>query len=125
MDDAEIYCTLVRAQEMARYVENGILDVGLTGLDWVLENQSDVEMVSDLVYSKVSRNKARWVLAVPEDSPHRAHRGLRAASGSPPSWSASRRRYFAERGIDVQRRVLLGRHGGQGGGADWRTPSSR
>jgi ATP phosphoribosyltransferase len=68
IDDAEISCSLVRAQEMARYVESGVLDVGLTGLDWILENAADVEIISDLVYSKASTEKARWVLAVPADS---------------------------------------------------------
>jgi ATP phosphoribosyltransferase len=68
IDDAEIKCALVRAQEMARYVESGVLDVGLTGLDWILENDADVRVISDLVYSKVSAQKAKWVLAVPEDS---------------------------------------------------------
>ncbi|TAL36472.1 MAG: ATP phosphoribosyltransferase [Spirochaetes bacterium] len=69
IDDPEIYCALIRAQEMAHYVESGVLDVGLTGLDWVLENNSDVEYICDLVYSKVSTRKAKWVLAVPENSP--------------------------------------------------------
>ncbi len=68
IDDDGIACSLIRAQEMARYVESGVLDVGLTGLDWVLENESDVELITDLVYSKVSSQKAKWVLAVPEDS---------------------------------------------------------
>ncbi len=68
VDDAEMSCSLVRAQEMARYVENGVLDVGLTGLDWILENESDVEIVSDLIYSKASIRKAHWVVAVPSGS---------------------------------------------------------
>ncbi|MBN1797402.1 MAG: ATP phosphoribosyltransferase [Spirochaetales bacterium] len=68
IDDPELSCALVRAQEMSRYVEMGTLDVGLTGIDWVLENESKVEFVADLVYSKVSTKKARWVLAVPNDS---------------------------------------------------------
>jgi ATP phosphoribosyltransferase len=68
IDDDGIECSLIRAQEMARYVESGVLDVGLTGLDWVLENESDVELITDLIYSKVSTQKAKWVLAVPEDS---------------------------------------------------------
>jgi ATP phosphoribosyltransferase len=63
IDDPQIKCSLVRAQEMSRYVENGVLDAGLTGLDWIMENGSDVEEVTDLVYSKVSTNKSRWVLA--------------------------------------------------------------
>jgi ATP phosphoribosyltransferase len=69
IDDPEIKCSLVRAQEMARYVESGVLDVGLTGLDWVMENKADVEIVTDLVYSKVSTNKAKWVLAALAASP--------------------------------------------------------
>jgi ATP phosphoribosyltransferase len=69
IDDPEIECMLIRAQEMARYVEDGILDAGLTGRDWVEENNSDVVAVSDLVYSRASFSKVRWVLAVPENSP--------------------------------------------------------
>ncbi|MCX7677914.1 MAG: ATP phosphoribosyltransferase [Spirochaetes bacterium] len=68
INDDELSCALVRAQEMARYVESGVLDIGLTGLDWILENNADVEIVADLVYSKISTRKARWVLAVPENS---------------------------------------------------------
>jgi len=68
IDDEEIRCSLVRAQEMARYIESGVLDIGLTGIDWILENSADVQIISDLVYSKVSTRKARWVLAVPENS---------------------------------------------------------
>ncbi|MCU0848196.1 MAG: ATP phosphoribosyltransferase [Spirochaetes bacterium] len=68
IDDTEIVCSLVRAQEMARYIESGVLDLGLTGLDWILENESDVSIITDLIYSKVSTRKAKWVLAVPEDS---------------------------------------------------------
>jgi len=66
--DPEIECMLIRAQEMARYVEHGVLDVGLTGLDWVIESGLEVVTVSDLVYAKQSRGKVRWVLAVPEES---------------------------------------------------------
>ena len=74
IDDDEIECLLIRAQEMARYVENGVIDAGLTGYDWVLENRADVEIVTELVFSKVSRRPVRWVLAVPEDSPvHSVH----------------------------------------------------
>ena len=68
IDDTEIECMLIRAQEMARYVEKGVLDAGLTGIDWVVESALDVESVASLVYSKQSRQKVRWVLAVPEDS---------------------------------------------------------
>src|SRR5437870_5317426 len=66
--DPEIDCMLIRAQEMARYVEHGVLDAGLTGLDWVIESGLEVVRVADLVYAKQSRGKVRWVLAVPEAS---------------------------------------------------------
>ena len=68
VDDPEIECMLIRAQEMARYVEDGILDAGLTGRDWVEENAAEVETVVDLIYAKQSFGKVRWVLAVPESS---------------------------------------------------------
>jgi ATP phosphoribosyltransferase len=68
INDPEISCLMFRAQEMARYVERGILDAGLTGLDWITENDADVEIVEDLVYSKNTSNVYRWVVAVPEDS---------------------------------------------------------
>src|SRR6516225_12486489 len=69
IDDPEIQCTLIRAQEIPRYVEDGSLDCGLTGYDWVLENDAKVTEVAELVFSKVSRRPVRWVLAVPNDSP--------------------------------------------------------
>ncbi len=69
VDDDELRCTLVRAQEMSSFVEMGTLDIGLTGKDWILENGSDVVVVQDLVYSKTSTAPARWVLVVAEDSP--------------------------------------------------------
>lgn len=69
IDDPAIECMLLRAQEIARYVEQGLLDAGLTGYDWVVENDADVKEVADLVYSKTGSGKARWVLAVPKDSP--------------------------------------------------------
>ena len=68
VDDPEIECMLIRAQEMARYVANGILDAGITGHDWVLETGADVHEVCELVFSKVSRRPVRWVLCVPESS---------------------------------------------------------
>lgn len=68
IDDNEIECMLIRAQEIARYVENGVLDAGLTGKDWVQENRADVVEIADLVYSKTSSRPVRWVLAVPNDS---------------------------------------------------------
>lgn len=76
IDDDEIECMLIRAQEMARYVEDGILDVGLTGKDWILENEAQVVEVADLVYAKQTFGKVRWVLAVPETSPFQSVREL-------------------------------------------------
>ena len=69
IDDPEIECLLLRAQEMARYVEQGLLDAGLTGYDWVVETGADVVEVADLVYSKTGSGRAKWVLAVPDNSP--------------------------------------------------------
>ena len=69
IDDPEIQVTLLRAQEMARYVENGALDCGLTGHDWIVENNAKVKELAELIFSKVSRRPVRWVLAVPNDSP--------------------------------------------------------
>ena len=74
--DPEIDCMLIRAQEMARYVEHGAIDAGLTGFDWIVESGLEVVTVSDLVYAKRSRGKVRWVLAVPEDSPARSAKDL-------------------------------------------------
>lgn len=68
IDDPEIQCTLIRAQEMPRYVQDGSLDCGLTGYDWILENDAKVKEVAELVFSKVSKRPVRWVLAVPNDS---------------------------------------------------------
>ncbi len=69
IDDNEIECMLIRAQEIARYVQNGVLDAGLTGKDWIHENRADVVEIADLVYSKTSSRPVRWVLAVPNESP--------------------------------------------------------
>jgi ATP phosphoribosyltransferase len=76
IDDPEIECMLIRAQEMARYVEDGVLDAGLTGRDWVQENEAQVETVADLIYAKQSFGKVRWVLAVPESSPVKSVKDL-------------------------------------------------
>ncbi len=76
IDDDEIQCMLIRAQEMARYVEDGILDAGLTGKDWIEENESNVIEVADLVYAKQTFGKVRWVLAVPEKSPFQSVKDL-------------------------------------------------
>jgi ATP phosphoribosyltransferase len=100
IDDAEIECMLVRAQEMARYVAHGALDAGLTGNDWVLENQSDVQRVTSLTYSKASRTAVRWVLAVPEDSPFHKPEDL-AGKTIATELVEFTKRYFAERKIPV------------------------
>lgn len=76
IDDPEIECLMFRAQEMARYVERGILDAGITGKDWILENEADVVEVAELVYSKATTRPYRWVVAVPEDSPIQDVKGL-------------------------------------------------
>src|SRR5690242_21064336 len=76
IDDDEIECMLIRAQEMARYVEDGVLDAGLTGRDWVQENDAQVQTVADLIYAKQSFGKVRWVLAVPESSPVKSVKDL-------------------------------------------------
>ena len=78
IDDDQIECILIRAQEMARYVEDGALDAGLTGYDWIVETGADVHEVAELVFSKVSRRPVRWVLCVPEDSPVQSVRDLQA-----------------------------------------------
>ncbi len=100
VDDPGLRLSLVRAQEMSRYVEEGVLDAGLTGRDWILENGSDVVTVCDLVYSKASTNPARWVLVVPGDSPVRRPEDLRGKKIATELVNFTRR-YFAERGIDV------------------------
>jgi ATP phosphoribosyltransferase len=101
IDDSEIVCSLVRAQEMARYIESGVLDVGLTGLDWILENDADVTVISDLVYSKSSTKKARWVLAVPEDSPIKTIHDCAGKTISTELVSFTGK-YFNERNIPVK-----------------------
>jgi ATP phosphoribosyltransferase len=101
IDDTEIECMLVRAQEMARYVEHGALDAGLTGNDWVQENETDVEYVTSLTYSKQSRQKVRWVLAVPEDSPFQKPEDL-AGKIIATELVEFTKRYFAGRSIPVK-----------------------
>lgn len=85
IDDPTIRCSLVRAQEMARYVEDGTLDAGITGVDWIRENDAQVRVVCNLVYSKSSFRPTRWVLVVPEDSPVQKPEDLRGKRW-PPSW---------------------------------------
>ncbi|MCX5709894.1 MAG: ATP phosphoribosyltransferase, partial [Candidatus Omnitrophica bacterium] len=76
IDDAEIEPVLLRAQEMSRYVQDGALDCGITGNDWILENKSDVTRITDLIYAKQRMKKVRWVLAVPQDSGIKSIKGL-------------------------------------------------
>jgi ATP phosphoribosyltransferase len=100
IDDESIECAICRAQEMSRYVQNGTLDAGLTGKDWIAENSSDVHVVADLIYSKVSSRSARWVVAVPYDSPVKRLEDL-AGKKIATELTEFTRRYFVERNIDV------------------------
>jgi len=101
INDEAIDCAICRAQEMSRYVENGTLDAGLTGKDWIAENSSDVHVVADLVYSKVSARPARWVLAVPYDSDIKTLHDLQGKKIAT-ELVAFTKRYFAEKNIDVK-----------------------
>jgi len=98
IDDDEIECMLIRAQEMARYVEDGILDAGLTGRDWVIESEADVLAVADLIYAKQSFGKVRWVLAVPESSSFRSVEDLEGKIIAT-ELVATTRRYLAAHGV--------------------------
>ena len=95
-----VRCKLVRAQEISRYVEDGSLDAGITGLDWTLENASDVRVIADLVYSKASFQPTRWVLAVPDDSPAQCAEDLEGGKIATELVNFSRQ-YFSSRGINV------------------------
>jgi ATP phosphoribosyltransferase len=101
INDDAVECTICRAQEMSRYVESGTIDAGLTGRDWIEENASDVLVVDDLVYSKVSQKPARWVLAVATDSPIKKLRDLQGKKISTELTNFTRR-YFKERDIQVE-----------------------
>ncbi len=101
IDDSSIECAICRAQEMSRYVENGTLDAGLTGKDWIAENESDVHVVADLVYSKVSSRPARWVVAVPYESPIKKLEDL-AGKKIATELTEFTRRYFGKRNIAVK-----------------------
>ena len=101
IDDPEIECMLIRAQEMARYVEDGILDAGLTGRDWVEENDAKVETVADLIYSKVSFGKVRWVLAVPESSSINSVKDLEGKVVATELVGATKR-YLAKHGVTAK-----------------------
>jgi ATP phosphoribosyltransferase len=100
INDDAIDCAICRAQEMSRYVENGTLDAGLTGKDWIAENQSDVHVVTDLVYSKTSSRPARWILAVPYDSPIQKLEDLQGKKIST-ELVAYTKSFFSSREIDV------------------------
>lgn len=101
INDPNLRCALIRAQEMARYVESGTLDAGITGKDWIMENNADVEPIIDLVYSKASFQPTRWVLAVPQDSPIK---GLEDLNGKRIATELVNytKRYFAERQVQVE-----------------------
>ncbi|MBP8979735.1 MAG: ATP phosphoribosyltransferase [Syntrophobacterales bacterium] len=101
IDDEELNCLLVRAQEMSRYVEEGILDLGLTGRDWIVENESDVVTVADLVYSKASARQSRWVLVVRQDSDIKSITDMEGKRISTELVNFTRN-YFREKGIRVQ-----------------------
>lgn len=101
INDDSIQCAICRAQEMSRYVENGTLDAGLTGIDWIYENESDVQIVEDLIYSKVSQRPARWVLAVPYDSDVRELEDLEGKKIATELVNFTRK-YFQDRGIHVE-----------------------
>ncbi len=101
VNDPEMVCSLCRAQEISRYVENGTMDAGLTGKDWIMENESDVEIVSDLIYSKVSNRPARWVLAVAGESPFRRPEDL-AGKKIATELKNFTHNYFQNAGIPVQ-----------------------
>ena len=101
IDDPEIECMLIRAQEMARYVEDGVLDAGLTGRDWVEENDAKVETVADLIYAKQSFGKVRWVLAVPDGSPFQSVKDLQGKVIATELVSATKR-YLAANGVTAK-----------------------
>ena len=101
INDDTIECAICRAQEMSRYVESGTLDAGLTGQDWISENESDVRVVQDLIYSKVSQRRARWVLAVPYDSDINRLEDMAGKKISTELVNFTKK-YFAERGINVK-----------------------
>lgn len=101
IDDEDISCALVRAQEMSRYVDDGTLDLGLTGKDWILENESDIIVVQDLVYSKASTRQASWVLVVREDSPIKTIEDIAGKRISTELVNVTRN-YLKERGIDAR-----------------------
>jgi ATP phosphoribosyltransferase len=101
IDDPEVECMLIRAQEMARYVDHGVLDAGLTGIDWVVESGLDLTSITSLTYSKQSRRKVRWVLAVPEGSGFEKAEDLEGKIVATELVEVSKR-YFASKGVNVK-----------------------
>ncbi|MFC1976159.1 ATP phosphoribosyltransferase, partial [Chloroflexota bacterium] len=101
IDDPEIECLMFRAQEMARYVERGMLDVGLTGKDWITENDADIVEVEDLVYSKATSKVFRWVVAVPEDSEIQSVKDLEGKRIATELVGATER-YLARHGVSAE-----------------------
>ena len=101
IDDSEIRCSLARPQEMSRYVEMGTLDVAITGKDWTIENNSDIQVVCEMVYSKTSFRPTRWVVAVPRESPVKKIDDLKGKRISTEMVNFTKR-YFAERNIPVE-----------------------
>jgi len=101
IDDEEVECMLIRAQEMARYVESGVLDAGLTGKDWILESDADVVEVADLIYAKQTLGKVRWVLAVPERSPFQKVQDLQGKVIATELVRVTGR-YLADRGVEAK-----------------------
>jgi len=101
IDDDEIECMLIRAQEMARYVEDGILDAGLTGRDWILENEAKVVEIADLIYAKQTFGTVRWVLAAPEKSPFQSVKDLEGKVIATELVGVTRR-YLAENGVKAK-----------------------
>lgn len=101
VDDDELACRLIRAQEMSRHVESGAIDLGITGIDWIRENESDVVVVQDLIYSKSTLKPARWVLVVKENSPIRCVQDLEGKKISTELVNFTKK-YFAERSVHVE-----------------------
>jgi ATP phosphoribosyltransferase len=101
IDDKEIECMLIRAQEMARYVDHGVLDAGLTGIDWVVESGLNVTSITSLTYAKQSRRKVRWVLAVPEGSGFTKAEDLEGKIIATELVEVTKR-YFAAKGVNVK-----------------------
>lgn len=101
VDDPELELRLIRAQEISRYVEHGFLDAGITGADWITENNSDVHIVCEIAYSKQTTNPARWVLAVPENSPIRSVQDLQGKRIATELVGFTRR-WLAERGVQAE-----------------------